>query len=98
MNNSYESLFKTKGNLFVNSHYAIDPNNQNGIAFTVIEKSYLSRTGDDAYRSADGDHPILHNFQEILKAIKYRQNNFGSINTKNKAKNQIPFNRTITTI
>jgi hypothetical protein len=74
----------TKGNLFVNSHYAIDPNNQHGIAFTVVERSYLSRTGDDAYRNADGDYPILHHFQEILKAIKYRQNNFGSINTKNK--------------
>jgi hypothetical protein len=74
----------TKGNLFVNSHYAIDPNTQHGIAFTVVEKSYLSRTGDDAYRNSDGDFPILHNFQEILKAIKFRQSNFNSVNTKNK--------------
>jgi len=73
-----------KGNLLVTSHYGIDPNNQHGIAFTVIDKSFLSRTGDNGYRAADGKFACVHGVGEIFRSVYNRQTKFN--NTTNRKK------------
>jgi hypothetical protein len=71
-----------KGNLVVTSHYGIDTNNQHGIAFTIFDKTYLSRTGDNGYRCSDNDTTMQAGIAEIFRQIRNRQLNNGSIQSK----------------
>ena len=64
---------KTKGNFMITSHYVVDANCADGIAFTSYSSYKSFRTGDEAYRQNNGFKGRNSVYLDLFKTLYDRQ-------------------------
>lgn len=82
------SANNTLGDIVISTHYGVDVNNNNGIAFNKLDTTYGFRSGDAAYQNDAGANPggRLALYTEFFKAIYERQTNASLGGTSNPPK------------